>query len=86
MEGDRLKKKKEQNVDGFRFALGDLVDVADDGKVFEGKVWKIATNAVDGRVRYFCKFPGHRNWDEVCVACMFGFPSSHVCETIGKKW
>lgn len=59
-----------QMVHGFEFRIGDIVDVFDDGLVYEGKVWKVERETTDGMTRYFCKFRGHPEWDHVISNCL----------------
>lgn len=65
MDSIRLKNLAAQQSSGFEFPVGSLVEVADRGKYWDAKVWKIKHDATDGRTRYFCRFPGHREWDNV---------------------
>lgn len=65
MERFRKINLEQQMSAEFQFEIGDEVEVADQGKYWEAKVWKVLYNAKDTRLRYFCRFPGHPEWQHV---------------------
>lgn len=86
MEARRERLYKDRQANGFRFEVGELVDVFDHGMCWEARVRRIITNATDKRLRYQCTFKGHRQWDEVCYFFVLKFSAnSKLLQFRGKN-
>lgn len=65
MEQQRMRDIEEQSDATFTFKKGDSVEVCDLGMWWPAKVRVVEWVAASSSYRYFCSFPGRRQWNSV---------------------